>query len=324
MQTVQENSLVQIVEQSGLEKTKGQILLEKFSVYFDSAAQVEAKLNLLGEEDFVEAGKIRKELKASRVEAEKIRKELKESSLREGQTIDAIGRIIKNLIEPLEEKAEKIEKAKEIKAAKEKEAKKIERLNMLSQFNVASDANIIADMSDEMFSSYLAGVEKDYLAAKEAERLAEIERMEKERKMEEEREAQRLENIRLKAEAEAREKEIAAEREKAEKERLEIEAKLKAEAEAREKLEREAREKEEAEKRAAIEAKEKAEKEKAEKEEADRLAMLAPRKEKITAWVDNLIIGSPVGMEEDKAVIEINEKFEAFKNWAKERVKNIK
>lgn len=324
METTTENQLIVIVENSGLEKTKGQILLDRFSSYFEAAAEIEIELNKLGEEDYIKAGEIRKALKNNRIESEKIRKELKESSLREGQTIDAIGRIIKNLIEPLEEKAEQIERAKEIRAAQEKEERKIIRMTKLSLFNVASDASIIAEMTDEMFDSYLAGVQKDHNDRLERERIAEEERVAKEKAEAEERERQRLENIRLKAEAEAREKEIAEERAKAEAERLaaerkaaaekaKIEAKLKAEREAREKLEREAKLKAEAEA-----------KEKKEADEAARIASLAPVKEKLNTWVSLMNIEAPIGLESDKIVLDIIDKFNAFKKWGLSEITKIK
>jgi DNA polymerase III alpha subunit (gram-positive type) len=335
METTTENQIAVIIDGSGLEKTKGQLLLEKFSGFFESAAEWEQKVNALTLEQPKEAREMRLALAKVRTGSENVRKEMKEQSLREGQTIDSIAKIIKNLITPLEEKAEKIEKHAEIQAAAEREQRKTERLNKLTVFNIAIEPNMIADMSEDMFNSYLSGVKKDHEEKLERERKAEEERIAKEKAEAEEREKQRQENIRLKAEAEAREKEMEAERqkavaekkkieEKAAKEKAAAEAKLKAEKEAREKLEREIKLKAdlEAKEKMVQEVKEAAEK--AEKEKAERAAAIAPKKEKLTKWVEGFVIGVPVGMPEDQTVTDIHVKFEAFKNWAKGEINKIK
>ena len=93
-----------IIDQSGLEKSKAQVLLEKFTDYFQIAAEWEQKSNALVVNDISQttemkmADEARKFLKQKRIDIEKTRKELKEESLREGQTIDAIAKILKNLI----------------------------------------------------------------------------------------------------------------------------------------------------------------------------------------------------------------------------------
>jgi len=183
-EVIQENQLVVLVEQSGLEKTKGQLLLDKFSGYFNDAAEYERKLDALATKgspekaDIQAAGAFRKAMKARRVEVENTRKALKEESLREGQTIDAIAKVLKNLIEPLEEKAESIEKFHERKADLEKEVRRQERMEALLPYNVAVQAGLIADMDDAMWDSYFRGIVADHEAKIEAERQAEAARQE--------------------------------------------------------------------------------------------------------------------------------------------------
>lgn len=181
---MESNELIVIVEQSGLEKTKGQVLLDKFSGYFKDAGEYEQKLNAIAlketpeKADIQAASVFRKAMKAKRVEVENTRKALKEESLREGQTIDSIAKILKNLIEPLEEKAESIEKYYERKAAAEKELRRQARMEALLPYNVAVQAGLIADMDEAMWENYFRGIVVDHEAKLEAERKAEAERIE--------------------------------------------------------------------------------------------------------------------------------------------------
>ena len=116
-----ENQLAKIVNESGLEQSKAQVLLANFSNYFEIAAEWEQKAKMLTvtNESQTAEMKMAKEgrlfLKNKRVAVENTRKQLKEQSLREGQTIDAIAKILKNLIEPSEEHLERQEKFIEIR-----------------------------------------------------------------------------------------------------------------------------------------------------------------------------------------------------------------
>lgn len=89
----------------------------------------------------------------------------------------------------------------------------------------------------------------------------------------------------------------------------EIIAKQKAEIEAKNKKELEAKQAEE--KRVA-----------AEKAEADRLAK-APKKEKLTKWIDDLALTAPEGLDKDAVVVDILAKFAGFKKWAKGEVDKL-
>lgn len=293
------SNLALIIKESGLEQTKAQILLDKFTNYFQIAAEWEAKikgLNVTNPSQKAEmkmAGEARKFLKAKRIDVEKTRKELKEQSLREGQTIDSIARILKNLIEPLEEKAEEIETFAQRLEAQQKAELQSKRLAELQQYNFQYNTGFdLGSMDETMYQNLLAGTKKAHEDRIEAERKAEEERIAREKAEAEERERIRQENERLKAEAQAREKQMEAERKAAEQERLrvqeeerkkreEIEVKARAEAQARMKAEMELKEKEAAEAKRIAEEKAKREAEEKARKDAERKAKNAPDKVKL-------------------------------------------
>ena len=184
MEVITENNqLEKIVTESNLSKSEAQVLLEKFSNYFEIAAEWSKKIKEIKVTDVSQVAEMKMNrearlmLKSKRLEIESTRKELKEESLRKGQTIDSIARILKNLIEPLEQECEQNEKFKEIKEAKEKAERQSKRMESLLPFNVAVDAGMIRNMSDEMFSNYFDGVVKAYNDKIESERKAEEERL---------------------------------------------------------------------------------------------------------------------------------------------------
>lgn len=289
METQKENKLAVIVNESGLDKTKAQVLLENFSNYFDIASDWESKAKMLIITDISQVAEMkmadegRKFLKAKRIDIEKTRKVLKENALREGQTIDSIARILKNLITPIEIDLEQKAKYREIKEAEAKEAKKQERIKMVEPFGELHDFYMIGEMSDEGFKNYYEGMKLNYEKriaeekAAEEKRLAEIE-AEKKRQ-----EAIKAENERLRKEAEEKEKQLKAEREKAEAERkkkeIEYQKKLDSERKEREKAEAELRAKQEAERKAKTEA----EVERKKQIDAEKKAARAPDKVKIIA-----------------------------------------
>jgi hypothetical protein len=197
------------------------------------------------------------------------------------------------LTKEIEEQARWKEETKQRYDDEQRELKIQQRIVKVSKFAPEMSRYEFEHMSDEGFSLFLSGIEKQYNDRIEAEIKAEQERIAKEKAEQEERERIRKENERLKKEAEEKEKALAIERakidaerkaseEKARKEReesekillaerkaaqeklrieqenarklaLEIETKNKAEQDAKEKAEREAKEKAEQEK-ARIEA----------------------------------------------------------------------
>jgi len=191
-----ENQLSVIVKESGLEKTKAQILLDNFSTYFQIASEWEKKAKTIVVSDASQEAEMKMArvgrlfLREKRIAIEHTRKELKEQALREGKAIDGIANVLKALIVPIEEYLEKQEKYVEIKAAEEEKRKQIE-----------------------------------------AEKKAEEERIAKEKAEAEERERIRKENEQLKKEAEERERKIAEERIKVEREKKAQEEKARKERE---------------------------------------------------------------------------------------------
>lgn len=98
-------------------------------------------------------------------------------------------------------------------------------------------------------------------------------------------------------------KDAAAEKEKQEKIKAEADAKAKADLEAKQKAEADA-----AAKKKAAEEKE---------------AAKAPRKTKLTNWVDAIHTNTPQAIEDDELVKIINAKHEAFKKWAKDEINKL-
>jgi len=237
-------------------------------------------------------------------------------------------------LETIENKAENLKKERI-------EALNNERVELLRPYVDDTTILNLGDMQDDVFNAYLTAKKKDFYDKIEAEKKVEAERIANEKAEAERLEAQRLENLKLKSEAEAREKEIEAERkkelaermaieEKARKDREEIEAKYakeRAEAEAKFKIEQEAKAKIEAELKAERDAKIKAENERLEAEKlakinADKLAK-APVKEKLHAWVDSFEINDSPLNEANPKVSDIMKKFVLFKVWAKSEIENI-
>lgn len=179
-----ENKLQIIVENSGLEKTKADYILENFNSYFSVAAEWEKRAKSLvvfdeSQTDIMAMARVgRLALKEKRLTLEKERKRLKEQSLREGKAIDGIANVLKALIVPIEKYLDKQENFVKYKKEEEERLERIER-----------------------------------------EKKEEEERIAKEKAHQEEQERIRKENEKLKREAEAREQEIKKEKEKAEQER---------------------------------------------------------------------------------------------------------
>lgn len=200
METKNENQLALIVEQSGLEQTKAQYILENFSSYFALASEWEkrAKDIIVTDEsqtaDMAIARVGRLALREKRITLEKERKRLKEQALREGKAIDGIANVLKAVIQPIEEY---LDKQENFVKYKKQEEERIARLE----------------------------AEKKELERLEAERIA------KEKAEAEERERMIKENERLKKEAEENQKELDRQKAEAEAKKRAIEAQAREERE---------------------------------------------------------------------------------------------
>lgn len=278
-----DNQLINLINDNGLDKTKSQVLLDNFSGYFELASDWEKKANMLvitsveQKAEMKMAGEGRKFLKDKRVAVEHTRKALKENSLREGQTIDAIAKVLTNLIIPIEKDLEEKEKFAERQEARRIEALNDERTREIEPYFEYVPYGIeFGKMAEDDYKKVLSGAKLQKEAADEAERKAEQERIAREKAEEEERQRIRLENERLKKEAEEKEKQLAEERAKVEAEKRAAEEKAKKEREVLEekvRKEREAQEKRLEEERAKAAAERKAIEDKArlEREENERL-----------------------------------------------------
>jgi len=252
-----ENQLSVIVKESGLEKTKAQILLDNFSNYFQIAADWEKKAKAIVVTDASQVAEMqmartgRLFLRLKRITIEKTRKDLKEQALREGKAIDGIANVLKALIIPIEEYLEKQEKFVEIKAAEEAERKRIEAEKKAEEDRIAKEKAEIeeqkrireenehlrkeAEEKERKLAEERAKVEAER-KRREAERIA-FEKKVQEEKAEAERKAQ--------AEKERQAKIIAEQKAQAEAERYAYEEKARREKEAVEKAAREERERQE-------------------------------------------------------------------------------
>lgn len=293
------NELTTILKEKNIAQENAKALLDAFGAPFEEAGEIlkdyrfdddgnliptKETIAVTQEDQFdlmAEASDKRKALKKIRSSVENKRKELKADSLRTGQAIDSIAKRVKNAIEPAEKYLEMQEKFAELKQA-EREAKlKTERVEKLLAYTDDISLYNIDSMNQEQFDSLLASLKSAHEAAIEAEKKAEADRLaaaEAEKKRQAEIEA---ENIKLKKEAETIEAERAAER-KAEQEKLD---KIQAEKDAEIKAEREKREAIEAEQAAklALESKQKAD-----AEEARREALLAPDKNKLIEFANQI------------------------------------
>lgn len=281
------NELAVIAQESGLEESKVNGLLSRFSDNFKSATialewSKTIEVTNESQKDLMEKARTgRLKLKAIRLEVEHTRKELKEQSLREGKAIDGMANIIKAMIVPAEEHLEKQEKFAENLATERKARLSAERLATLLKVTDVPTMYSYETMEQDVFDKLVA----DLTATRETERKA-IEKVELERKAAVETDAKeqeriRAENAQLKKEAEAREAAIAAERrmadEKAAKEKAEYDAKLAKECEAREIAEK-----------AEVDRKAEEDRKTADAEASARKALLAPDKEKLLAFADIL------------------------------------
>ncbi len=329
-----ENKLSIIVKESGLEETQAKTILDNFTGFFEEAQKWEEEAKKIKVTDITQVAKMdraregRLALKKIRVEADNTRKLLKEKSLREGKAIDGIANVIKALIVPVEQYLEAQEKFKERIEEEEKKQLILERQVKLSVYITEEELSAynLGELSEDAFNNILSTSKFAHDAKLKAEKEAEDERIKKEKEREVEIEKQRLENIKLKKEADNAKKfadvkakanaEIIADAKKKEDEAKEKQAKL----------EKEIKEKELAELKVKQEkeAKEKADKE-AEAEE-ERKKKLAPEKDKLFVWSEQIkSIEVPTGLSKAglQIVKEAEEQLLKISQDIKLKIKNL-
>jgi hypothetical protein len=327
-----ETSLVEIVEESGIDKSQVEIIIGHFSTFLESAKGFEARAKAINvtsiadKKGMRDARELRLEMKEIRVEAEKKRKALNEKGLRERNAINGVANVIKALIIPIEQYLEQQEKFAEEQERKDKEAKLQRRIDDLAP--LVEDINMynLADMSDEVFDKLLTSSKLAHEQQIQAKQIAEEERIAKEKAEREENERIRIENEKLlkeKAEAERVEKE---KEEKRQAELAEERAIAQAKVEAEEKKRKEAEEKLEEIRREEEKAKEKAEAEKKALEEKARQEALAPEKDKLMAYIEQIkSLSAPKGLSKagDGIVSAAEEMLLAVTHFIKEEMKNL-
>ena len=340
VEVVKESPLVEILKTSGLEKTKADVMLQKFQDFFKLAADWERKAKTIVVTDETQTADMamarvgRLELRSKRIELEKTRKELKEQSLREGKAIDGVARVLEALIVPIEEYLDKQEKFVEHKVAHDAELRRIEADKQAEEERLAKEKaeadereRVKAEnerLKKEAEENEAARKKEQEEAANREKALADKFKAEQEeaaRKQKEADDAARVEQDRIKKEADEREAALKREMEQKEAEAKAEQERIKKEAEDR-LVEEKARADEEALRVKAEQevqlAKERAEREAAErelqakkdeearlaKEEADRIEALktASDKEKMAKlWLDlNAIEFPEVESEEAK------------------------
>jgi hypothetical protein len=312
VQTIEQAFLPKIKERESLTEIYGQLITKELS-----------------EQTCKDAKEVRLKLVKVRTGIAEIHKTQKAYFLAAGRFVDAWKNKEVEPIEQMEAKLSEIEKYYENLERERLQKLESERLELTKQFTEFPAANLSL-MASETFEAYLTGLKVAYESKIKAENDAEIERL---RLIEVDKENARLkaiederirkENEALKLEAEKKEKQLQAERKKqadilAEQKRIsEVEAKKQADIIAKQKAELKAKE--------DAELKAKQEKESFEleaKKQAEKAAK-APKKEKLTKWVNDFKIDIPLGLEKDTTVLDIVSKFEAFKNWSKTQINNL-
>jgi hypothetical protein len=301
------------------------VLLQIFTGTEDWAHQVE-EIVINGTDDKMSIGlaeAARKNVKQARLNAEKVFDAKRNEVQLMKSEFDLEDKLWLKAKQIMQIKFKAIEDAAEWKAnfvkrheAEQKELRTRARINDVSEYAAINSVGF-EHMSDDSFVSFLNGLKATHEARLKAEQKEKEDRIAKEKAEKEAIEKQAIENARLKAEAEQREKEIEAERKEHERELAIEKARLKAEAEQREKIEIELQKKKEAEEK--VEA-ERIEAELQEKKEAEKKAK-APIKERLTVWIDGFNIAA-INIENEKKELIVS-KFEAFKEWAKKEVENL-
>ena len=343
-----QTELVKFIEDAKLDLNEGEQIKQSYLPFYEQLAQIKEdakKINFNNPTQLDE--KIAKDLRLRTVKVRtgslQVKDERKRIHALKADLEQQAWNLIKATCLLEEENFEQIEKKREIEEKARKELLKKERTELLSKYCDNASIYPLGDMTDTQFDELFKGLELSYTAKLEAELKAEKERqaaIEAEKQRQAEIEA---ENARLKADAEEKEKELAAERAKADAERKAMEEKariareasekeakrIKAENDAKLAKERAEKAKLEAELKAKadveLKAKQDAE-EKAKHADIERIkAEKAPDKEKLKNWVDCFAGNSIPIMSEDgtKIAKEINEKFESFKNWAKQQIEKL-
>lgn len=266
----------------GIEKKEAEQIQSVFVPMLEKMTELENQYNEIikqspSKEVCAQARSLRLELVSVRSSTKEIHKKAKAYYLAGGRLVDAWKNAQEFAALEKEETLEKIEKHFELIEAAKLEKIRQERVAALSEFVSDVSCYDLKSMTENGFAQLLENSKLAFQARKDAEAKAEADRIEQQKKDAEEREQMRIENEKLKKEAEARELEQEKERKKQNKILAEAQAKAKKEAEARAKLEAE-----------KVEQQRKADELKAREIEAKEQAEMAPDKEKLLAYANEL------------------------------------
>jgi len=339
----EKNELIVFVEQSGIDKVKGNQITESLNVFFAKAQEWDATISAIVINDISEVGKMkmaregRLTLKNLRLDSDKVvkakRDEIKyrmANDLLEDKLWLKAGQMVEAVYKNLETKLEEKEKYAENKERERKEQIRISRLEILSDYpEFDHQFTDLLNISDESFYQLISGLRASREKRIADEQAAEDLRLKKEKDEADERERIRQENERLKKEREEDEKRRDAERkkeaeerrlieEKAKKERDEAELRLKKEREEKEALEKKIRLQKLADEKIKKDAEAKLAAELRIAKEEEKKLLKAPDEQKlfILAKTINMIILPEMKTDEGKKIIlsvrELLQKVSAF------------
>ena len=198
-------------------------MLEEFeSQYVDIISESEKEIT---KELTLKAKRVRLDIGKVRIETGKLKDKQKEYIKLEDKAIMGVHNILVWAVKEKEDKLKGIEDFFEIQEQKKLQALQSERAEKLSNYVDDAHERNLSGMDEDVWKAYFESKKKEYEDRIAAEKKAEEDRIAKEKTEAEEREKIKIENERLKKEAEAKEKQIAAEKAKAEAERKAIEAK---------------------------------------------------------------------------------------------------
>jgi len=294
-----------ISQEVGIPLTDAEKIVGAFSEVANSIKELDTELVEFNKHEEItkevseQAREIRLKFVKVRTKGDEIHKTIKETYLLRTRAIDGVRNIYKLKIAENETKLKDIELHFERIEQAEKDKKNAERELALSKYVADVSLYNYKEMNDEVFTNMLLSAKKVWEAEQEVIKQAELDRIENEKKLEAEREAQRLENIKLKKEAEEREAELAKEREakeaELEAERLKAkkiadEMQKKADEDAKEKarLQKEIDDKKAEDDRLKKEADAKAQADELARLKAEKQAELAPDKDKMKKYAVEL------------------------------------
>lgn len=270
MNEITTNELVKInASDYGIESTKAKEIEEMFAPMLGKMKELETEYNAIinqpvSKELCFQAKELRLKYVKVRTGTAEIHKSLKDFYLKGGRFVDGWKNAQLFASQQIEESLIKIEKHYEMLENERLEKLRADREAMLRPYTDVIPM-ALGHMEQSVWDNYLQGVKVAYEFRIAAEKKAEEERVAREKAEAEERERIRLENIRLKEEAdkkqaeleaerkavrlaqEKRDAELAMERAEAQKEREELEAKARKEREEREIIEARLKAKQEAE-----------------------------------------------------------------------------